>query len=431
MSWTLFILGNIWMVSIILAYAFYEQSQSGLPASPLGILAVILTAAAPIGLAAILPRRIFQDIEVIQNMSGSIFGAQLPEMSPVLIFPNIPTLAQLATMGYILVASALIARVFWKLRLIRNLPVIAVKPYQGVNIHIVEADLPPCSLGWPQNKILMPESLIRNLSAADFDMIAAHEKTHLRFRDPEITLLLLCLSALFWMNPLFAWLVSRWRISAELRADAYAIEGCDPSLRADYGRLLLSLTGKKNGRALPCPSANLSHPARSIKMRLNNILTVNPHPRKRQALLGIAALATLISGGGTLALASATPSTHDAANVQPLTRAAPIMPASCPGFDPSTISKTTKVMGGKSYEMAEVGRVYVKFDVTPGGKVENVTITKSNYDCFNDPGKASAKKWTYPTSVSGYKNLESLLIFMLSDNEDELQLALDKFGKTE
>jgi bla regulator protein blaR1 len=108
--------------------------------------------------------------------------------------------------------------------------------------------LPDSARGWPQNQL---------------DAVLAHEREHVRRRDPLFQWLALLNRALFWFNPLAWWLERKVPALAEEACDAAVIErGHDPReyslFLLEMARAVLRAGARVNGVAMAMPGCYLS-----------------------------------------------------------------------------------------------------------------------------------------------------------------------------
>lgn len=333
------------------------------------------------------------------------------------------SLMPLMLWAYVLIGAALWLRLIWRTWQAYHPCLVRTIEHEGVAVGLTEQPGSPFSIGGFSPKIIFNIQDFALLSDTERKRIIAHEQCHILRRDPELTFMWLSLSCLFWINPMVHWITAQWRFAIELRADDYALRDVNIQTRRDYGHLLLRFSGReKNGRARPCPSANLNHPTRSITMRLNHIMTMSP--TKSKPWLALTAL-TLTAGLTSLAFAG--PASVPTSNsIQPLNRVPPAMPKSCPGLDTTTI--TVRNMNGT--DMAEVGTVDLTFKVSPSGQPTHIRVLKSNHACFENAAKDSLAKWTYEQSPTGYADQKTRITFLLVPDEGQtVKDAIKKYGQ--
>ena len=167
----------------------------------------------------------------------------------------------------------------------------------------------PFAAGGLRPVIVIPVALMRQLPSTQINLIIAHEEAHLRRGDPNVFVLLLLMRALFWFNPFFRDLVSRWHQACELRADADVLRAAAADVRKSYAETLLAALRfaagmKSNPLAVPFSL----HKLRSQKMRVSKILKDGidlsaEHPRRMMLHTGIAVL-TLIGTVSALTMSS-------------------------------------------------------------------------------------------------------------------------------
>jgi Zn-dependent protease with chaperone function len=151
------------------------------------------------------------------------------------------------------------------------------------------------TVGLVRPRILVSDQLARALSAAELAAVLAHERCHLRHRDPARLLAARLLAAYGWYLPAARWLAGRVALHRELAADRAALT------RAGRGVLagaLLKLA------ALPaCPAVAAASPASdptgSLEARVAQLENGRPaRPR-------LSASQVLATAGGLTVLAAA------------------------------------------------------------------------------------------------------------------------------
>ncbi len=217
----------------------------------------------------------------------------------------------------------------------------AASPYPAL---VTGEPLPPCALGLPAPRILVPARLLPGLSAEQLDMILRHEAAHIRRRDPEMTALLGLCAAAFWINPAVAALVARWREAAEIAADAAVAADQPREARVRYARLLISALRETGGAPLAAPAAELrlDHKG-SVKTRLSAILTPERPGGGAAKFAAVSAGALLAAAGAMASAALAAPQAApldvkevvEDSRAEPVEAAAAALPADLAGSDPA------------------------------------------------------------------------------------------------
>ena len=313
------------------------------------------------------------------------------------------------------------------------------------HVYVTDTLTPPHILSWPRRVIVFPKTLYetmgKDLGAKDVgssDMrqkLIAHEMSHLENYDGEITLLLLCLKDIFWINPACHYLVNGWRLSAEIRADKAALQDVNVDMRYTYASLLLAAMSHKNGeKALPCPSAYLNpSQKRSMKMRLSEIMSQSNNQGKPwQRRLFMMGSAGLISSATISLSALAAPHAFLGADrdALPIKRVPPHMPEMCPGLSLDDIEFAKMDISVENQdktltsELAKVGKVKVEFDVDRNGQPHNIKVIESNHECFNQPSIKSVEKWVYEKGRV-YNSVQTRIDFALIKNRDEPDTLAD------
>lgn len=108
----------------------------------------------------------------------------------------------------------------------------------------------PTALGWLRPVVLLPASALTGLTAAQLELILAHELAHIRRHDYLVSLLQGVGEALLFYHPLTWWVSRTLRVEREHACDnlALAATGAAPLALAE------SLARLEVGRALPAPA---------------------------------------------------------------------------------------------------------------------------------------------------------------------------------
>jgi len=164
-----------------------------------------------------------------------------------------------------------------------------VETHNAIPILASEDITVPMTIGVFAPTILIPEALMRSLSASDLRGVIAHESEHVRRGDVLLNWLQALLGTIWWFHPLYRLL------SAEARA--LREESCDDALiasgeldRAGYARTLLN-AATFAGRETIAPAAGIAETPSSLLARVRRLADARFAPQRR---LGIAALALIV-----------------------------------------------------------------------------------------------------------------------------------------
>jgi hypothetical protein len=104
---------------------------------------------------------------------------------------------------------------------------------------MVDGVVPPILWVWGREKlIVLPASLMSQLSTAERSSIIMHELAHLKRRDHWVRALELMVLALYWWHPAAWWARRELQAAEELCCDAWVIHS-NPQTTRSYGRALL------------------------------------------------------------------------------------------------------------------------------------------------------------------------------------------------
>lgn len=171
---------------------------------------------------------------------------------------------------------------------------------QGTSVRVSRAT-GPAVVGGLRPFIVLPAWLLGR-DPDEVAMAVAHEREHLRARDPALLasgLALLCLTP--W-NPVSWWQFHRLRLAVEVDCDARMLEA-GASLRR-YGDFLIDVATAD--RTLPLSAATLGRRRSMLEGRIRTMTRAAPRLRAARA-----AMLALLAGGALLAACDAPPPTAD------------------------------------------------------------------------------------------------------------------------
>lgn len=118
-----------------------------------------------------------------------------------------------------------------------------------IRIYTSNAISSPAAIGFFRPAIVLPESLVSQLSAGELDIILLHELAHLRRWDDWTNLAQKFVKALFFFHPAVWWIDNRLSLEREMACDEIVVaEALTPKA---YATFLVSFTEKmQNRRAL-------------------------------------------------------------------------------------------------------------------------------------------------------------------------------------
>ena len=160
------------------------------------------------------------------------------------------------------------------------------------DVGISNAPVSPFAL--PGGKVILPRRFVDTASTEELDLIIAHERAHIRRRDPVWFLVLAALDAVFWMSPFFRSQTKACRFAAELACDE-AVTRAAPQMRKAYAATLIRVLKHTAGHAPTCAPAVFSPKTQGdYQVRLSTIMRPEPVRRNRRAVLALVALAVAL-----------------------------------------------------------------------------------------------------------------------------------------
>ena len=162
---------------------------------------------------------------------------------------------------------------------------------QHVRIKVLESPIGPAVIGWLRPTILLPRLVVDGRSAAQLELLLAHELIHIRRGDLFWALLQTLASRIWWFHPM-VWMAGRMTAyEAERSCDAETIAAmkCSP---ASYARELLNVLERKHVLRV-APALPGVRPVDITRKRLEHIMGLrhgcpSRTPRSAQAIAIIA-----------------------------------------------------------------------------------------------------------------------------------------------
>ena len=160
----------------------------------------------------------------------------------------------------------------------------------------VSPTLGPAVMGFWRPEIVVPRWLLER-GTAEQGIVVAHEREHLRARDPLLLDIALAIALVMPWNPAAWWILARLRLAVELDCDARVIRaGTAPRV---YGNLLIDVAALHAGHRLPALA--LLNPPSNLQRRL---MAMRPQSIRFARLRGT--VATVIALGALVAACKAT-----------------------------------------------------------------------------------------------------------------------------
>jgi hypothetical protein len=189
-------------------------------------------------------------------------------------------------------------------------------------VHVTSGDLGPGVFGVFRPIVILPRTVVRELSPAQMQAVLAHEMCHVRRRDNLTAAVHKCVEVIFWFHPLVWWIGTNLLRERETACDETVLE--DGHEQVVYAESILNVC--RLGVAAQFSGVAASTGG-SLKERLISIMSgqrASPIDHPRFALLFVAAILTcygpIAAGVVTGAIREAAPSgpiTFDAVSLRP------------------------------------------------------------------------------------------------------------------
>ncbi len=173
---------------------------------------------------------------------------------------------------------------------------------------IIEDEIGPASTGLLRPRILIPMSLLSELSSSQLVSILDHEIHHIRRFDSIYLLLNKLVCCLHWFNPLAYWLATRVRSEMEYAVDAAMTAQGDDQAKKNYGDLLIHLASRRSSSLGLAPMAESQS---NLKKRIEELFAPVRNTKLRSAAC-FAAIVLLIATGLSEVVITQEPTTTEA-----------------------------------------------------------------------------------------------------------------------
>ncbi|MBB1292468.1 MAG: bla regulator protein BlaR1 [Pseudoalteromonas rhizosphaerae] len=249
----------------------------------------------------------------------------------------------------------------------------------------------PMVIGLFSNQLVLPTAYTQHIDSNALTLIIEHEKVHIKRADNLFNALALMATLLIWFNPL-AWLgYMNFRRLQELSCDEKVLTNKTTQQRILYSKALINCAA--NSRAGLIAYSHYGD-KNTMLQRLNQIKhTGNSSMIAKGALLIFAA--GMIS---SFAIAKQPEAISKVQAISPIMRIEPLYPI-------------------QAAEQGISGSVVLKYDISPAGKTQNVSVVNAKPErVFDKEAKKALMQWQYKPSNSGFKDVLVQLDFAIDSN---------------
>lgn len=249
----------------------------------------------------------------------------------------------------------------------------------------------PAVVGFFRSRIVLPRWVAEEMEPHARRLILAHEREHLRARDPQLLALGLLAAALLPWSPAGWWMLRRLRLAAEVDCDARVL-ALDGDVRS-YGSLLLEVG--RRGSAVLVGAAALSEPTGFLERRIR--MMTETRRGGMVAVLRMLGLCAVAVG----ALAALPRPDRLSAQAEPVATMA----------QDTTQPRITNIQQiGRALERTYPpllrdagveGLVVLRLWVSETGQVSDVQVLRSSHEAFEDPAREAARLARFRPAMLG------------------------------
>lgn len=262
------------------------------------------------------------------------------------------------------------------------------KDNPGIQLLQSDAVSTPMVIGLLRTQLVLPTGYLQKTDSVSLKLIIEHEQVHIKRADNLLNMLLLMTTLVFWFNPL-AWLgYLSFRRLQELSCDEKVLINKSIQQRILYSKALINCAA--NSRAGLMAYSHYGD-KNTMLQRLNQIKHNGNSSMVAKGALLIFAAGMLSS----VAIAKQPAAKAAQQSIAPIMRIEPLYPI-------------------QAAEQGISGSVVLKYDISPAGKTQNVSVVNAKPEgVFNREAKKALKQWQYKPSDSGFKDVLVQLDFAI------------------
>ncbi|CAM4271632.1 M56 family metallopeptidase [Pseudoalteromonas ostreae] len=255
----------------------------------------------------------------------------------------------------------------------------------------------PMVIGLFSNQLVLPTAYTQHIDSNALTLIIEHEKVHIKRADNLFNALALMATLLIWFNPL-AWLgYMSFRRLQELSCDEKVLTNKTTQQRILYSKALINCAA--NSRAGLIAYSHYGD-KNTMLQRLNQIKHTGNSSMIAKGALLIFAVGMISS----FAIAKQPEAISKVQAISPIMRIEPLYPI-------------------QAAEQGISGSVVLKYDISPAGKTQNVSVVNAKPEkTFDKEAKKALMQWQYKPSDSGFKDVLVQLDFAIDSNYKSEQL---------
>ena len=163
---------------------------------------------------------------VVIHWSAPVSAAMAPALPTApWVVPVTAQWPMYAALAWLAIATLLLARVAWSLVHIHGLKRRATLIGQRGNVRVLASGdaRVPMAAGFVRRAIVIPQSLLDELTNQEFEQVICHEMAHLRRWDDWTQLAHAMAQAVFFFNPAMYWIGRRLMIEREMACDDWVV----------------------------------------------------------------------------------------------------------------------------------------------------------------------------------------------------------------
>lgn len=166
----------------------------------------------------------------------------------------------------------------------------------NISLTLTQATISPSLFGLFKPRLLIPVSIVKDLTPGQLNYVFGHELVHYKHRDILVNWVVHGLQVLYWFNPIIWYAFHKLREDQEIACDAMTLQYFGANYSKDYANTLIKLAENYSRTPKIANLAGLSGSKSLIKRRITSINNLRKKPLVFSiVIVGIVVLITVVT----------------------------------------------------------------------------------------------------------------------------------------
>lgn len=169
----------------------------------------------------------------------------------------------------------------------------------GIELICSNAISAPCLCGFIKPKLVMPQTVVEELSDEEIRYIFLHELVHFKRKDILVNWIAIVVKALHWFNPVVWWAFRNMRQDCEVACDAAVLKEIRAVEHSLYGQTILNIARMlSNVRPVPGTTAIVSQSQTKRRIVMIKMFNQRPFIRRLSSVISVLAVTSVVLTAG-------------------------------------------------------------------------------------------------------------------------------------